>query len=56
MEIRELLKHELLEGLNERKKNNKISYFIISLKKETLIKNIGSDKKPYWVPEEPELY
>jgi len=49
-EIRELIKNKLPEGLDEKQRNNKISYFLTMLKREGLIENIGSDKEPSWIP------
>ncbi len=48
-EIRELLKNKLPEGLNDKQKDNKISYFLTKLKKDGLIENTGTDSDPSWV-------
>lgn len=49
-EIRELLKNKLPEHLDEKQKENRISYFLKKLKEEGLIENNGSDSNPNWVP------
>ena len=49
-EIRELLKNKLSENLNDKQRDNRISYFLKKLKEEGLIENKGTDKVPNWIP------
>jgi ATP-dependent DNA helicase RecG len=49
-EIRELLRNKLPEQLNDKQRDNRISYYLKTLRQEGYIENSGTDSTPNWVP------